>query len=123
MVKEIDKTLTRANVLQIGLVVLLLGAVGYGCFRLIGFEASSAGIASEFVLVLIVFGWTASYLLRVFTGNMTFMEQRKRYRQAYEKVTSAELKARFEAMTEEEKSKLINELEKDSNAINTSSEL
>lgn len=103
--------MTRANVLQIGLTVLALGAIGYVCFRLIGFEAASAGIASEVLLVLIVFGWTGSYLLRVFTGKMTFMEQRKRYREAYEKVTNAEIDARFESLSEDEKDRLIKDLE------------
>ncbi len=105
--------LTRANVIQLGLSVLLLGLLGYGFFRLIGFEGPSAGIAAEAILVLLVFGWTGSYLLRVFTGNMTFIEQRKRYRESYEKLTTAELQARFESMSEDEQVRLIKDLEND----------
>ena len=44
------------------------------------------------------------YLFRVsFSGNMTFMEQRKRYREAYEKLTDEKIIEKFAAMTEEEK--------------------
>ncbi|WP_320667814.1 DUF3007 family protein [Prochlorococcus sp. MIT 1307] len=103
--------MTRANVLQIGLATLFLGAFGYCFFRLIGFEGVSAGIAAEAILVLLVFGWTGTYLFRVVSGQMTFVEQRKRYRDAYEKVTNAELQSRFEAMSEEEQISLIKELE------------
>jgi len=111
MVRVRFEGLTRANVLQIGLAVLLLGPVGYGFFRLIGFEDASAGIAAEALLILIVFGWTGSYLFRVLTGKMTFMEQRKRYRDVYEKKSIAELQSRFESMSEDEQNRLLKETE------------
>ena len=103
--------MTRANVFQIGLAVLFLGPLGYAFFRSIGFEGASAGIAAEAILILIVFGWTGTYLLRVFTGKMTFMEQRKRYRDAYENKTNAELQSQFDSMSEEEQIRLIKEVE------------
>ena len=105
--------MTRANVLQLGLALIFLGALGYGFFRLIGFEGTSAGIAAEAILFLIVFGWTGSYLFRVFTGKMTFVEQRKRYIDAYEKLKTTELQSQFEAMSEEEQIRLIKDLEND----------
>ncbi len=105
--------MTRANVVLSGLIFLLLGAIGYFSFRLTGFEGHTAGIASEVILVLILFGWIGTYLFRVFTGKMTFNEQRKRYRKAYEKITTAELQSRFESMTEEEQIRLLNEVEKE----------
>ena len=105
--------MTRANVLQLGLLVLLLGAIGYGFFRLIGLEGISAGIAAEALLVFVVIGWTGSYLLRVVTGKMTFVEQRKRYLDAYEKLTTDELQSRFESMSEEQQIRLIKDLEED----------
>ncbi len=108
--------MTRGKVLQLGLLTFLIGAIGFGAFRFAGFEALSAGIASEALLVLLVIGWTGSYLFRVVSGKMTFMEQRKRYRSAYEQLQTRELKARFESMTTEEQKQLLNELdmEKDS---------
>ena len=82
-------------------------------FQLFGFESISAGIASQSILILIVFAWTASYLFRVFTGNMTFMEQRKRYREAYEKLTDEKIMEKFNSLTEEEKIELIKKIEKE----------
>ncbi len=46
---------------------------------------------------------------------MTFMEQRKRYRKAYEEMTEEKIKEKFEAMSPEEKTALIEDLEKESN--------
>ena len=72
--------MTRGKVLLIGLIVLLLGGVGYVGFDALGLEGFSAGIAAQSLLVLIVVVWTGSYLFRVVTGQMTYMEQRRRYR-------------------------------------------
>ena len=106
--------MTRAKVFFIGLVFFALGGFLYGIFQLIGFESLSAGIAAQLILILIIFGWTVSYLFRVFTGNMTFMEQRKRYRQAYEKLTDKKIREKFDSMTDEEKIELIRKIEKES---------
>tara|TARA_Y100001968_G_scaffold142985_1_gene130630 strand:- start:208 stop:534 length:327 start_codon:yes stop_codon:yes gene_type:complete len=105
--------LTRAKVFQIGLIVFILGGLGYEVFQILGFEAISAGIATQSILILLIFAWTASYLFRVFSGNMTFMEQRKRYRKAYEKVTDEKIREKFEAMTDEEKSELLKTVEEE----------
>ena len=45
---------------------------------------------------------------------MTFMEQRKRYRAAYEKLTDEKIREKFEAMTEEEKIELLKTVEEES---------
>ena len=106
--------MTRAKVFQIGLIVFLLGGLGYEVFQLVGLESISAGIAAQSILILLVFAWTASYLFRVFSGNMTFMEQRKRYREAYEKLTDDKIREKFEAMTDEEKNQLLKTVEEES---------
>jgi hypothetical protein len=62
------------------------------------------------VLVAVVLVWTGSYLFRVVTGNMTYMEQRRRYRSAYEAATDEELQQRFDALSPEEQEKLLREL-------------
>ena len=103
--------MTRAQVFQIGFIVFVLGGLGYEVFQLLGFESISAGIAAQSILILIVLGWTTSYLFRVFSGNMTFMEQRKRYIEAYEKLTDEKIKEKFETMTEEEKIELMKSVE------------
>ena len=105
--------MTRAKVFQIGLLVFLLGGLGYEAFKFLGLESLSAGIATQSILILIIFAWTASYLFRVFSGNMTFMEQRKRYREAYEKLTDKKIKEKFNAMTEEEQIQLLKTVEQE----------
>tara|TARA_Y100000589_G_C26588439_1_gene401351 strand:- start:127 stop:459 length:333 start_codon:yes stop_codon:yes gene_type:complete len=106
--------LTRAKVFQLGLIVFLIGGLGYEALQFFGLESISAGIATQSVLILIIFAWTASYLSRVFSGRMTFMEQRKRYREAYEKFTDAKIREKFEAMTDEEKIQLLKTVDEES---------
>ncbi len=104
--------MTRARVIQLGLAIFFLGAISYWAFLKLGFQEFSAGIASEAFLVVLVIFWTASYLLRVVQGKMTFMEQRKRYLKEFNQFTTADLQARFESMSEEEQIKLLEEIEK-----------
>ena len=110
--------MTRAKVIQLGLLVLLLGGLLYALFEFSGMDSLSAGIATEAIVVLAVFGWTGTYLFRVFTGKMTFAEQRKRYRKAYDELTDSELQARFDLMSDEEKSLLMQELENETKETN-----
>ncbi len=117
MVKTRLRHLTRAKVIQLGFLVLAVGGLGYGGFRLFGFDAAPAGIASEAILIFLVVVWTASYLFRVVNGNMTFMEQRRRYRKAYEAMTEAELQATFDALPEEDRIKLLEGLENERESI------
>ena len=119
MDKERVEALTRANILQIGLAILFLGPIGYAFFRFVGFEDLSAGIAAEFILILIVFGWTGSYFYRVFTGKMTFVEQRKRYLQAYEKFKDVDPSIKFESLSVEDKAVLKQEIENQQESINS----
>ncbi len=105
--------MTRAKVIQLGFLVVAIGAFGYSLFRIGGLDGQSAGIASEVILVVVVLVWTGSYLLRVINGKMTFMEQRKRYREAYEELTTSELQARFDSLSQEDQVRLLQELESD----------
>ncbi len=115
--------MTRANVLQLGLALFSIGGLGYLIFRLVGLESISAGIASEAILVFITLAWTASYLIRVLRGQMTFNEQRRRYRNAYDNLTSKELQARFDSMPEDEQIRLIKELDQKKNTVHPPSEV
>ena len=105
--------MTRGKVIQLGLAVLALGGFGYGAFRLLGFDWASSGIAAQSILVIVVLGWTGSYLFRVVSGKMTFMEQRKRYRQAYDELTTSQLQERFDSMSEAEQRNLLAELDRE----------
>jgi len=102
--------LTRGKVLLIGLGVLLLGGAGYVGFEAAGLEGFSAGIAAQAVLVLIVVVWTSSYLFRVVTGQMTYMEQRRRYREVYDEQETQDLEARFEALSADEQQALLRKI-------------
>ena len=102
--------MTRGKVLLIGLGVLLLGGAGYVGFEAAGLEGFLAGIAAQAVLVLIVVVWTSSYLFRVVTGQMTYMEQRRRYREVYDEQETQDLEARFEALSADEQQALLRKI-------------
>ena len=87
-----------------------IGGGGYWVFRSSGLEGFSPGIAASALLMLVVLGWTASYLLLVVVGKMTYMEQRRRYRAAYDAVTDEELQRKFDAMSPEEQARLLAEV-------------
>jgi len=109
---------TRAQALLLGFALLGLGAAGYGLFRASGLAGFSPGIAASAVLLLLVLGWTGTYLTRVVTGRMTFSEQRRIYRESYDALTTAELQARFDALPAEEQARLLAELEGGTRDVN-----
>lgn len=102
--------MTRGSVLLAGLAVFALGGAGYLAFRWGGFDGFSPGIAASALLMVVVLVWTGSYLFRVVSGQMTYMEQRRRYRTAYDAATDAELMARFEALSPEQQQRLLAEV-------------
>jgi len=106
--------ITRGKALLAGLAIFGIGGIGYWGFQAAGFEGFSAGIAAQALLVVIVLVWTGSYLFRVVTGNMTYMEQRRRYRSGYDAATDEELQKRFDALSPEEQEKLLQELAQES---------
>ena len=102
--------MTRGQALLLGVALLGLGAAGYGFFQAIGLENFSTGIAASLLLLVVLLGWTSTYLLRVVGGRMTFSEQRRRYRAGYDAATDAELQARFEALPADEQARLMGQL-------------
>ncbi|MCP9848469.1 DUF3007 family protein [Cyanobium sp. Morenito 9A2] len=102
--------MTRGTAILLGLGVLGLGGLGYLAFQAAGFEGFSAGIAAEAVLIVLVLGWTGSYLFRVVTGNMTYMQQRRSYRAAYDAETDDVLQRKFDALPLAEQEKLLKEV-------------
>lgn len=103
--------MTRGQALLLGFALLGLGVGGYGLFWATGLEGFSPGIAASALLLLLVLGWTGTYLARVVTGRMTFSEQRRIYRESYDALTTAELQARFDALPAEEQARLMAELD------------
>lgn len=102
--------ITRGQALLVGLLVLALGGGGYVLFQRQGLAGFSAGIAASSVLMLLVLGWTASYLFRVVSGRMTYMDQRRSYRAAYDAYTDEQLQARFAALSPEEQQRLLTDV-------------
>lgn len=102
--------MTRGQALLLGLGVLVLGGAGYWVFQATGMDGFTPGIAASALLMVVVVGWTSSYLFRVVTGKMTYMEQRRRYRATYDAQTDAELLARFDALNPEEQARLLKEV-------------
>jgi len=102
--------ITRGKALLIGVGLFAVGGLGYWAFQAAGLEGFSAGIAAQVLLVTIVLVWTGSYLWRVVSGNMTYMEQRRRYRSAYEAATDDELQKRFDALSPAEQEQLLKQL-------------
>ena len=106
------KKLTKGKVIQIGIFVSFIGLISYGFAPQIGIDNFTASTISSCILILIVVTWVTSYVYRVVSGKMTFMEQRKRYRKEYEKVVNDKLETKFNALSKEEQEKLMEDLEK-----------
>ena len=106
--------MTKGKVLQIGIFVSLIGLISYYFAPQFGIDNFTASTISSSILIIIVFTWVTSYVYRVVNGEMTFMEQRKRYRKKYEKVVNDKLETKFNALSKEEQQKLMEDLEKNS---------
>ena len=103
--------MTKLKVLQIGVSLAIIGFFSYKVSPFFGLSEISTSSISNLILITIVLLWVSSYLLRVINGNMTFMEQRKRYRQLYEKKFTEKLEKKFELLSNDEQKKLLEELD------------
>ena len=102
--------MTRGRALLLCLGLFLLGGAGYAGLRIAGVDGMAAGIAAEALLIAAVVLWTGSYLVRIVSGRMTFMEQRRRYRSAYDNLTTEALRARFASLSPDEQAALLREV-------------
>ena len=103
--------MTKFKVLQLGILLAIIGSLSYKLAPYFGLSEISTSSISNLILITIVLVWVSSYLLRVINGNMTFMEQRKRYRQLYEKKFNEKLEKKFESLSNDEQKKLLEELD------------
>ena len=103
--------MTKGKVVQIGFLLALIGFISLNVLPLAGYAELTTSSISSVLLILIIILWVLSYVYRVMNGNMTFMEQRKRYRTKYEKVIDEKLKSKFNSLSSEEKEKLLEEIE------------
>ena len=103
--------MTKLKVLQLGVFLAVIGFFSFKVAPFFGLSEISTSSISNLILITIVLVWVSSYLLRVINGNMTFMEQRKRYRQIYEKRFTEKLEKKFESLSNDEQKRLIEELD------------
>ena len=103
--------MTKLKVLQLGFFLAIVGFLSYKFTPFFGLSEISTGSISNIILITIVLVWVSSYLLRVINGKMTFMEQRKRYRQVYEKKFTEKLEKKYESLSNDEQKKLLEELD------------
>ena len=103
--------MTKIKVLQLGALLAIIGFFSYKLSPFDGLSEISKSSISNLILITIVLVWVSSYLLRVINGNMTFMEQRKRYRQLYDKKFTEKLEKKFELLSNDEQKKLLEELD------------
>ena len=106
--------MTKGKVIQIGIFVSLIGLISYELVPQLGIDNFTASTISSCILIIVVVSWVSSYVYRVVSGKMTFMEQRKRYRKEYEKVVNDKLERKFNSLSKEEQEKLMKYLEKNS---------
>ena len=103
--------MTKLKVIQLGLFLATIGFFSYKFAPYFGLNEISTSSISNLILISVVLVWVSSYLLRVISGNMTFMEQRKRYRQLYEKKFTEKLEKKFESLSNDEQKKLLEDLD------------
>jgi Protein of unknown function (DUF3007) len=94
----------RIDALLITLVVFVGGGLGYVVLQAVGLDSIDAGIWSQVALILVILGWSATYVFRVSNRNMTYDQQRADYENAV-------LQQRLDAMTPEEIATLQAEIE------------
>lgn len=94
----------RIDVLGIGLGVFVAAGLVYLALQLFGLNSINAGIWTQTVLVVLLIGWSLTYLFRVGTKNMTYNQQLKDYEEAV-------MRKRLEEMSPEELAQLQQEIE------------
>ena len=103
--------MTKLKVLQLGILVAFIGALIFYISPYLGLNEITNNYISNVILIMIVLIWVSSYIFRVVNGKMTFMEQRKRYREVYEKKFNDNLEKKFESLSSDEQKKLLDKLE------------
>jgi hypothetical protein len=98
--------MSRLNAIAISVSVFAVGGMGYLALKWAGVDSINAGIWSQLILVVIVLVWTGSYLFRVSTNKMTYMQQLKEYEDAV-------IEKRLEELSPEELAKIQAEIDRD----------
>ena len=96
----------RIDALGIGLGVFVAAGVVYFALQLFGIDGINAGIWTQTALVVVLVGWSLTYLVRVGTKNMTYNQQLKDYEEAV-------MLKRLEEMSPEELAQLQQEMDRE----------
>ena len=96
----------RIDALGIALGVFIAAGLVYVALQVFGLDGINAGIWTQTALVVVLVGWSLTYLLRVGNKNMTYNQQLKDYEDAV-------LQKRLEEMSPEELAKLQEEVEQE----------
>lgn len=96
----------RIDALGIGLGVFIAAGVVYFVLQLFGIDGIDAGIWTQAGLVVVLVGWSMTYLFRVGNNNMTYNQQLKDYEEAV-------MLKRLEEMSPEELAELQQEIERE----------
>ena len=96
----------RIDALGISLGIFVVAGLVYLALQLFGSDGINAGIWTQTALVIVLIGWSATYLVRVGTKNMTYNQQLKDYEEAV-------MLKRLEEMSPEELAQLQQEIERE----------
>ncbi len=102
--------MTKAKVIQIGFIIALLGIIIFKSVSFWGLNDEINTSISSLILISLLLIWVLSYISRVVGGNMTFMEQRKRYREKYEKVMEEKIENKFSKLSTKEQEELLKKI-------------
>ena len=100
----------RIDALGIALGVFIAAGLVYVALQVFGLDGINAGIWTQTALVVLLVGWSLTYLFRVGSKNMTYNQQLKDYEDAV-------LQKRLEEMSPEELAKLQEEIEQEKSEI------
>jgi hypothetical protein len=94
----------RIDILGLGLGVFVAAGLVYLALQLFGLDSINAGIWTQAALVVLLIGWSLTYLFRVGSKNMTYNQQLKDYEEAV-------MQQRLAEMSPEELAQLQQEIE------------
>ena len=98
----------RIDAIAIVFAFFVFGGIAFWLFRISGLDATNAGVWSQVVLVGVLLAWVSTYIFRAITQTMTYNQQLEDYQKAF-------LTKQLEAMTPEEREKLLAEVEAEKN--------
>ncbi len=98
----------RIDAIAIVFAFFIFGGIAFWLFRISGLDATNAGVWSQVVLVGVLLAWISTYIFRAITQTMTYNQQLADYQKAF-------LTKQLEAMSEEEREKLLAEVEAEKN--------